>query len=599
MPLTTTIAGRLRPLRTPSALLRVSPCLRRNLTIDHRQRLSNFFAPSGGIAPTTKDGSTTEDVHALLLRTGYLRQAYSGIFHYLPLGLRVHEKLEKLIDKHMRTLGASKLSLSTISTEKLWEKTGRMGGTEFMRFKDRKGTKFLLAPTHEEEVTALVGGLVASHKQLPLRVYQVGRKYRDERRPRAGLLRGREFTMKDLYTFDATEEAALETYAEVQVAYRAIFDELGLPYLVAEADSGSMGGNMSHEYLYPSATGEDTILSCTSCSYTANTEAAVPRAPAPSATPPAPAEIGVHHAITADRKTLINTYYFRSSVNALETRAPNEINLHRIKEVVPTLDPSVLNPLELFYNSFVPFPEEGHSQIINLFDRALPYTLTTGASFSNHTDHAAAAGFTADKRIPTTSIAKHPSTGQPLTLIKPRVDDHCPRCADGRLKSTTAVELGHTFHLGARYTSPLGAIVFNAEQQRVPMQQGCHGLGVSRMIAAIAEGHRDSVGLGWPAVVAPFEVCVVCHPEGKTDADMVYDLLSEGGGRDVVVDDRERELVWKMKDADLVGYPVFVVLGRAWKKDGLLEVQSRRKALKALVKPEELRSTVEGLLESL
>jgi prolyl-tRNA synthetase len=591
MPLT---PARLRPLRAgPAALLRISPCLRRTLTIDHRQRLSNFFAPSGGIAP--KDGS--EDVHALLLRTGYLRQAYSGIFHYLPLGQRVHEKLEKLIDKHMRTLGASKLALSSISSEKLWEKTGRVGGTELMRFRDRKGSRYLLAPTHEEEVTALVAGLVASHKQLPLRVYQIGRKYRDERRPRAGLLRGKEFTMKDLYTFDTTEEAALQTYSEVQVAYKNLFDELGLPYLVAEADSGSMGGNLSHEYLYPSPTGEDTILSCTECSYTANTEAAVPRAPPHCATPPTQAEVGVHHSITTDRKTLINTYYLRSSVNALGTRSPNEVNLHRIKEVVPTLDPSVLNPLDLFYESFTPYPsEEGqHSQIINLFDRALPYPLT-GSSFSNHTDHAAAAGFTADKRIPTTSITKHPDTGAALTLIKPRVDDHCPRCDNGRLKSTTAVELGHTFHLGTRYTEPLSAGVFNAEQQRVPMQQGCHGLGVSRMIAAIAEGHRDAKGLGWPAVVAPFEVCVVCHQEGRVDAEMVYDLLE---GVDAVVDDRDRELVWKMKDADLVGYPVFVVLGRSWKTERLLEVQSRRKGVKLFVTPEDLRQTVAGLLETL
>jgi prolyl-tRNA synthetase len=456
----------------------------------------------------------------------------------------------------------------------------------------------LLAPTHEEEITTLIGGLVRSHKQLPLRVYQIGRKYRDERRPRAGLLRGREFTMKDLYTFDATEAAALDTYADVQVAYRALFDELGLPYLVAEADSGTMGGSLSHEYLYPSATGEDSILSCTSCSYTANIEAAIPRAPSYNHTPPAQSEIGVHHSITADNKTLINTYYLRTSVNALGTRASNEVNLHRIKDLVPELNPGVSNPLDLFYAAFTPHPDEGYSQIINLFDRALPYPLTE-SSFSNHTDHAAALRFVADKRIPTTSITKHPVSGDALTLIKPRIDDRCPRCDEGHLKSTTAVELGHTFHLGTRYTEPLDAGVFNAEQQRVPMQQGCHGLGVSRMIAAIAEGHRDEKGLGWPAVVAPFEVCIVCHPEGKADADMVYDILSGGGGRDVVVDDRDRELVWKMKDADLVGYPVFVVLGRGWKRERLLEVQSRRKGVMALVKAEDLRQTVEGVLEGL
>jgi len=559
--------------------------------------------PSGGIAQS-KDGP--EDTHALLIRTGFLRQAYSGIFHYLPLGLRVHEKLERLIDKHMRSLGASKLALSSISQEQLWEKSGRLagGGAELMRFMDRKGTRYLLAPTHEEEITALMESIVRSHKQLPLRVYQIGRKYRDERRPRAGLLRGKEFTMKDLYTFDTTEAAALETYADVQAAYRALFDELGLPYLVAEADSGNMGGRLSHEYLYPSPMGEDTILSCTSCNYTANSEVAIPRPSPPSQHQPSPFEIGLHHSITVDRKTLINTYFLRESKNALGTVEPNEVNLHRIKDLVPDLDPSVSHPLDLFHDSFTPYPapteDQKHSQIINLFDSALPYPLAE-ASFSNHTDHRSHSSFIADKRIPTTSISTHPITRAHLTLLKSRIDDGCPRCEEGHLKTTTAIELGHTFHLGTRYTAPLNAMVNTAEQTRVPMQQGCHGLGVSRMIAAIAEGHRDSKGLGWPAVVAPFEVCIFTHfPEAREDVDMMYDCLTSGSARDVIVDDRERDLVWKMRDADLVGYPVFLVLGRAWKNDRLIELQSRRAGIKSLiVKPEELRGVVDELLETL
>lgn len=522
------------------------------------------------------------------------------------MGVRVHEKIERLIDKHMRSIGASKLALSSISTEKLWEKSGRLAGgeAELLRFKDRKGTRYLLAPTHEEEVTALIGSLVGSHKQLPLRVYQIGRKYRDERRPRAGLLRGKEFTMKDLYTFDETEAAALETYADVQVAYRALFDELGLPYLVAEAASGNMGGRLSHEYLYPSPNGEDTILSCTSCSYTANSEVAVPRPSPPSQLQPSSSEIGLHHSITLDRKTLVNTYFLRTSKNALGTIEPNEINLHRIKDLVPDLDPSVLHPLDLFYANFTPYPapeeDQKHSQIINLFDSALPYPLAE-SSFSNHTDHRSYSSFIADKRIPTTSISTYPATGSGLTLLKSRIDDSCPRCEEGHLKTTTAIELGHTFHLGTRYTVPLNAMVSTAGQTRVPMQQGCHGLGVSRMIAAIAEGHRDSKGLGWPAVVAPFEVCIITHfSERPDDVDTIYDSLTAGSARDVVVDDRERELVWKMKDADLVGYPVFLVLGREWKTDGLIEVQSRRAGVQSLsVKPEDLTRVVDELLETL
>ncbi|KAI5780532.1 prolyl-tRNA synthetase [Geopyxis carbonaria] len=578
----------------------------RNLTIDHRSRISNFFIPSGGIAQN-KDGQPDE-IHALLLRTGYLRQAHSGIFHFLPLGLRVQDKLERLIDKHMRSIGASRLALSSITTEKLWKKTGRLekAGAELLRFNDRKGGKYLLAPTHEEEITTLIAGLVGSYKQLPLRVYQIGRKYRDERRPRAGLLRGREFTMKDLYTFDSTEAAALETYKNVQVAYKALFDELKLPYLVAEAESGNMGGSLSHEYLYPSATGEDIIMSCTDCGYTSNSEAALPRAPAPSTYHPDTSEIAVHHSITSDRKTLINTYYFKSSATASGNIEANQINTHRIKELVPNLDPSVGQPLELYRQNFTPYNSsskpESYSQVINLFDAALPHSITE-SSFSNHTDHAANNTFIADKRIPTTTITTHPSTGERTILTRARSGDHCPRCTDGSLKSTTAIELGHTFHLGTRYTDPLSAMIFNSEQKRVPMQQGCHGIGVSRMIPAIAEGFRDSKGLCWPRVIAPFEVCVIDHPEGSEDSQTVYDILAgrglDGAEKeeiDVIYDDREKELVWKMKDADLVGYPVVCIMGKSWKQDRKIEIQCRQKGVCVEVELGQLRSTVSAIL---
>lgn len=499
----------------------------------------------------------------------------------------------------MRSIGASKLSLSSITTEQLWEKSGRLAGAgaELMRFKDRKGTRFLLAPTHEEEVTALVGSLVTSHKELPLRVYQVGRKYRDERRPRAGLLRGKEFTMKDLYTFDSTEAAALETYAAVQAAYKALFDELRLPYLVADADSGSMGGSLSHEYLYPSPTGEDTILSCITCRYTANSEAATPRPSEPLQLQPDRSEIGVHHTISTDRKILINTYYMRNSSDRLGGITPNEVNLHRIKELVPEMDPSISHPLDLFFENFTPYPsEKGHSQVINLFDSALPYPLAE-SSFSNHTDHPSAKAFMADKRIPTTSITRHPENDKPLSLLKSRVGDECPRCESGHLRSTNAIELGHTFHLGTRYTKPLGAYVFGANQKKIPMEQGCHGLGVSRMIAAIAEGVRDRHGLSWPTVVAPFEVCVITHPEAKAEGEHIYDILKTGG-IDVIYDDREKSLVWKMKDADLVGYPVTIVLGRAWKTEGKVEIQSRRNGNgDVMAEPQDINRLVKSLLE--
>lgn len=239
---------------------------------DGRNRLSNVFVPT---QRRPADLSGPENGHDLLIRAGFLRQAYSGIFHLLPLGLRVQNKIERLIDKHMLRLGASKVSLSTISSEELWQRSRRLdkGRTsELLRFADRKGAKYLLSPTHEEEITTIIANAVHSYKELPLRLYQVSRKYRDEPRPRQGLLRGREFLMKDLYTFDVTEDAARQTYEEVREAYVAFLEELKLPFLVARADSGNMGGTLSHEYHFASPQGEDTIINCDKCELSMNEE---------------------------------------------------------------------------------------------------------------------------------------------------------------------------------------------------------------------------------------------------------------------------------------------------------------------------------------
>ena len=247
-------------------------CSSSQIQHDDRYRLSNFFIPT---QRRPNDATGPEYGHDLLVRAGFLRQAYSGIFHLLPLGLRVLSKLENLIDKHMRRLGASKVSLSSLSSEELWQRSGRLDkgrSSELLRLEDRKGAKYLLSPTHEEEITTIIAHTVHSYKDLPLRLYQISRKYRDEPRPRQGLLRGREFLMKDLYTFDATEHAARETYELVREAYVAFLEDLKLPYIVARADSGNMGGTLSHEYHFASSSGEDTIISCDTCNYSINEE---------------------------------------------------------------------------------------------------------------------------------------------------------------------------------------------------------------------------------------------------------------------------------------------------------------------------------------
>ena len=478
---------------------------------DGRNHLSSFWIPTGGITkksssgfPSSSHSSTpplnAEDISSLLHRAGYIRQSHAGIFELLPLGLRVQKKLKRLVDEYMRALSASEVSLSTFASEDLWNQSGRLasGVPELFRVKDRKDGKFLLSPTHEEKITQLVKGLVNSHKELPLRLYQVTRKYRDELRPRGGLLRAREFLMKDLYTFDADVEAALETYAQVRTQYRKFFDALKVPYLEAEADSGAIGGDLSHEFHFPSPLGEDTLIQCSACGYVINRE-----------------------------------------------------------------------------------------------------------------------------RLPTT------------TEIPPESKPPCPKCKNPHTTTVQAIEVGHTFHLSTRYSVPLNATITLPTDQtasRSPIQMGCHGIGISRLIAASAASLSDTKGLVWPRVIAPFEVVVIPVNQvvGDNDAVKVYDLLAHsrppqladadeyaGGAprrRDVVLDDRPgASLVWKLHDADLIGYPVVVVLGRKWLQSGgddrgggedgegkrICEIQCRRLNLKQDVPLDHLSAFIDSLFRKL
>ncbi|KAH8199916.1 hypothetical protein TruAng_005912 [Truncatella angustata] len=543
-----------------------------------RARLSRLWLPISGFTAA----SDQEGGHSKLIRAGYLRQSHAGIFHMLPLGQRVQEKLEKLIDRHMQQVGALKVSLSSISSQALWEKTNRLEGygQELFLFNDRKETGYLLAPTHEEEITSFFSSHL-SYKNLPLRIYQIGRKYRDELRPRHGLLRSREFTMKDLYTFDADVESALQTYDEVRAAYDRLFDELKLPYLVAEASSGDIGGDLSHEYHLPSSVGEDNVMSCDTCSYVANEELAIakPRSPDDGTLVKR-----TWYGITKDRTTLVAVDFATPSGS---TGSP--VNTHAIKAIVPDLDPSIDDARAWYHSS-----REGGNGIqktICLVDQS--YRLG-----EKEADIPAEG--------PTEIIARHPESGEPLSLLRIQDGDSCAQCASGKLKVQKAVELGHTFHLGTRYSEPLNAKVRLRENVIVPMQMGCHGIGVSRIIGAVADHLADTKGLNWPRAIAPYEVVVIPGRNTKDeDVDLVYDQLQ---GRkepetsqplDVVLDDRSESFAWKMNDADAVGYPVIVLLGRRWDGERMCEVQCRRLSVKENVPFDELPVYISKLLSQL
>jgi prolyl-tRNA synthetase len=444
----------------------------RNKHIDGRYRFSNFWIQPAGKAESDESGKV--DSNDLLVKGSFVSQSHAGIFQLLPLGLRVQDKIERLLDQHMRSLGASKVALSSLSSEEIWRKSGRLQGdrSELFSLKDRKGTGFLLAPTHEEEITALVGSHVQSYRSLPLRLYQVTRKYRDEPRPRQGLLRTREFLMKDLYTFDRSKEEALETYKDVTKAYRRFFDEFKIPYLVAAADSGSIGGDLSHEYHVESSKGEDHVYKCEYC----------------------------QHAV-------------------------NEEKLQ---------DEASLNVEEMTCK--------------------------------------------------------------------------CPKCSK-TMQGVKTIEFGHTFYFGTKYSKPLEATFFDKgtesqdsleNEARIPFEMGSHGIGVSRLIAGMADLLVDARGLNWPKVIAPFEAVVITGPGLDDDAAKIYDLLSNTAKVDSIIDDSwSKDLVWKMTNADTIGFPILVILGRAWKKHGKCEIQCRPLGVRQDVLPEDLPQFVQSLLARL
>ncbi|KAG5299403.1 prolyl-tRNA synthetase [Histoplasma capsulatum G186AR] len=582
--------------------------IQHRLHSDGRSRLSRFWTPTGGI--TKKSGSP--DTSDLLVQGGFLRQAYSGVFHMLPLGLRVQEKLERLVDKHMRTLGASKLSLSSISSQALWEKSGRLKkDSEFFKFQDRKKARFLLAPTHEEEITSLVAGVMNSYKDLPLRVYQISRKYRDEPRPRQGLLRGREFIMKDLYTFDYNAEMAIKTYNAVKDTYVRLFDELRIPYIIATADSGNMGGNLSHEFHLPNPKGEDTIISCSSCRYVYNEELSDGKAYQDIRPPSDPIQdgksvgfgeqqapaisTGMWMSISKDGNTLVRVFYPKYLIRGgCSEPVERQINSHAVRAIACSagvdLDTSVTSPLAKWQSiareeKTPPGTRPNHPTILDIYDhRVRVYNHPPLPSGQNRE-------VLEQLNVRFSSLHQYPGSGAKLDCISAAAGDQCSRCGEQAVQTHTAIELAHTFHLGTRYSKVLNASVAvpstllsndskanDNSSVSVPLQMGCHGIGVSRMISAIADSLANSKGLNWPRAIAPFEAMIIPDKGLEEEAEKVYDAISRINidAVDAIIDDRDKNLAWKLRDADLIGYPVIIVVGKSWRMENKLEVQCHR-----------------------
>ncbi|HET8614386.1 MAG TPA: proline--tRNA ligase [Actinomycetales bacterium] len=540
--------------------------------------------------------------HRLLVRAGYIRRAAPGIYTWLPLGFRVFRNVERIVREEMDAIGAQEVHFPALLPREPYDASGRWTdyGDNIFRLKDRKGVDYLLGPTHEEMFTLLVKDLYSSYKDLPLALYQIQTKYRDEARPRAGILRGREFVMKDSYSFDVDDEAFMRSYLAHREAYIRIFDRLGFQYVIVSAMSGAMGGSASEEFLATAENGEDTYVRCTSCDYAANVEAV--RVPVPPAQPyeDLPAAHAEQTPGTPTIETLVDHLNERfpredrpwtagdTLKNVLVVvvqpdgrREPLAIGLPGDREVDEKRLGAQLEPAEV--EAFVeadfdanPSLQKGYigpgvlgeknaSGIRYLLDpRVVEGTVwVTGADVSGSHVIGLVAGrdFTGDGVIEAAEV---------------RDGDACPQCG-GVLETARGIEMGHIFQLGRRYAEALGLKVLDQNGKLVTVTMGSYGIGVSRAVGAIAEDRHDEKGLIWPREISPADVHVVAT--GK-DADvfeaadrLVTDL--EQAGVSSIYDDRPKVSPGvKFKDAELLGVPTILVVGKRL-ADGVVEVRDR------------------------
>ncbi len=538
--------------------------------------------------PTRREDPADAEVvsHKLLVRGGYMRMLARGIYSFLPLGWRVLQKIERIIREEMNRAGAQEVLLPSVQPAELWEESGRWSfyGPELLRFKDRKGAAFCYGPTHEEVITDLVRGDVRSYKQLPLNLYQIQAKFRDEIRPRAGLMRGREFIMKDGYSFDVSTEAAHASYEQMRQAYCRTFDRLGLRYRAVEADTGNIGGSLSHEFQVLAHSGEDWVTSCPSCGYAANRELTeVPSSGAPvsagaeqaaSASVETPGQRTVEE-VTAFLKVsaqgLVKTVIFCDEADApfaVLVRGDHEVNEVKVKN--------------LLGGQAVRLARD--EEVERLTGAPVGFAGPVGLACPIYADQAVGSilgfvvgGNAKDVHLTGVCHGRDFAVTRWADLRQVEEGDACPRCG-ATLEFYRGIEVGHIFYLGTKYSKALGASFLDESGASRAMEMGCYGMGVTRIMAAAIEQNHDDDGIVWPVPIAPFEVSLLTI--GKVDDALVeagqalHDGLVERGV-EVLWDDREERPAVKFKDTDLVGVPLRLTLGARGLKEGKVEAKWR------------------------
>ncbi len=523
-----------------------------------------------------------------LLRAGFIRQMGAGIFSLLPLGFRATKKIENIIREEMDRIGAQEILMPVVNTADIWKETGRYYSIdkEMSRFEDRAGRDMVLAMTHEEAVTDLARGEIDSYKRLPLLVYQIQTKWRDDPRPRAGLIRVREFTMKDSYSFDRDQEGLDKVYRAHYKAYFRIFSRCALPAIAVGADSGMMGGKVSHEYMYLSPIGEDTIITCPKCGYTANRQVATFKKEYF-----AEEMLPMQEVETPDCKTIDDLASFLSIPAKKTAKAVfmvgTYVNDHTGEETEKLIVAIIRGDMDVEEsklsnaakaNSIRPAHEEeitahgivpGFGSLIGAKGDFVAIVDDSVAKSNNLVAGANKAGW----HLINTNYGRD-YTGTVADIASARQDYLCPVCGE-KLNSSKGVEIGNIFQLGTRYSESMNCYYQSEDGTRKPVIMGSYGIGVGRLLACIAEEYNDEAGLKLPVSVAPYQVHLISLVKDNAIGEDIYDRLQKAG-IEVLYDDRKESAGVKFADADLIGLPIRITIGNRSLKEGKVEVKIRK-----------------------
>lgn len=570
-------------------------------------RASNLYAPTLRNTPAEAEIVS----HQLMYRAGMIRKVAGGMYTFLPLGWRVIRKIEQIIREEMDAAGGQEVMMPIMQPAELWEESGRWAayGDEMMRIKDRHGRNFCLGPTHEEMITDLVRDEVRSYKQLPLLLYQIQDKFRDERRPRFGLMRSREFIMKDLYSFDKDIAGMNESYKKMYDAYTKIYTRMGLEFRPVEADNGAIGGGHSHEFTVLADAGESNIVYCSKCDYAASDEKAELK---PIAMPSEAAE-PLSKIATPDTNTIeavvnllkvpvektIKAVAYQTDTDELVlvfVRGDHEVN--EVK-VINQLDGALELRMadEEAIKSVGGYP--GFMSPIGIKEGTRLLVDATVMNMSNAVAGANEEGYHYVNVNPKRDFTQESIVITDLRMVKE--GDPCPHCGAG-LNMTRGIEAGQVFTLGTKYSKAMGATFLDENGKEQPLYMGCYGIGVGRTMAAAIEQNNDEQGIVWPRAIAPYEVVVVAVNAKKADqleyAEKVY-AECQKAGLDTLLDDRKERAGVKFKDCDLIGYPVRVVIGPKAIEEGQIEIKVRKTGEVFTVAYDEYLLKVQELLNNL